>query len=448
MSTLSGTIDAGRHSPYGGLLAGGLAIVLGLATAIDPRMGALLAAMLVAPVLVWAPPVVPLSLLAVSLGLNIDVIVAPIHVSLPQLAGLALIGGVAIRQGTDRRAAGRWALAGGIFAIATLPSMLSPVVRSAAVSGVAQLIVAALILWAATHALARRETAYDLAVRLFVAGGLVSLVPAFAQVLFGIGPAEYAIGCVMRAYSTYAQPNSYGAYLSGVLPVAIALGMSRGRRAYVLAAIAIAAGIILTGSRGAWAGALGGLGIFMLITFRPRATTLLALAGGLLLVGAAVLLIPESFIVGRLDLTDWSSRQRLLVLLTAIDGIIRNPLTGYGPGAFESMLPAIARTGLVDDVRMPHNLFLHVWFELGLAALLVLLVLLAGYYRSALRAYRRSHDVVLAGLIGGVSSMLCASMFGTLFIRGIQEAFLFLVAMTAFAVVATNEAYPRVREST
>jgi O-antigen ligase len=153
-------------------------------------------------------------------------------------------------------------------------------------------------------------------------------------------------------------------------------------------------------------------------------------------------------IAGRLDLTDWSSRQRLLVLLTAIDGIIRNPLTGYGPGAFESMLPAIARTGLVDDVRMPHNLFLHVWFELGLAAPLVLLVLLAGYYRSALRAYRRSHDVVVAGLIGGVSSMLCASMFGTLFIRGIQEAFLFLVAMTAFAVVATNEAYPRVREST
>jgi O-antigen ligase len=96
---------------------------------------------------------------------------------------------------------------------------------------------------------------------------------------------------------------------------------------------------------------------------------------------------------------------------------------------------------------MPHNLFLHVWFELGLAALLVLIVLIAGYYRSALRAYRRSRDVVLAGVIGGVSSMLCASMFGTLFIRGIQEAFLFLVAMTACAVVATNETHVQVRES-
>jgi O-antigen ligase len=148
-----------------------------------------------------------------------------------------------------------------------------------------------------------------------------------------------------------------------------------------------------------------------------------------------------------LDFTDWSSQQRLLVLLTAIDGIARNPLTGYGSGAFENMLPAIARTGLVDDVRMPHNLFLHVWFELGLAALIVLFGLIVGYYRAALRAYRQSRDLLLAGLIGGVSSMLCASMFGTLFIRGIQEAFLVLIAMTACAVLATHRDPVPVREA-
>jgi O-antigen ligase len=83
---------------------------------------------------------------------------------------------------------------------------------------------------------------------------------------------------------------------------------------------------------------------------------------------------------------------------------------------------------------MPHNLFLHVWFELGLAALLVLVAVIGGYYRASIRALRRSRSVLLAGSIGAVSAMLGASMFGTLFIRGVQEEFVLLVAMTAAAV--------------
>lgn len=433
MSTLTGAIDPGRRGLTGAALAGALAIALGLATAIEPRTGVLLAMLLLMPVLVWAPTVVPLGLLALALGLNVDIVTVPVYVALPQFAGLALIGNVLLRA-TPRNQPGLWHEAGAVFAIATLPSLVSPLVPSAAVSGFAQLVLVALMLWAATRALLARTSNDDLLARLLVAGALISLVPAFTQVAFGIGPVEYTIGGTMRAYSTYSQPNSYGAYLAGALPIALALGLSGRRRHYLIAAAAITAGLVLTGSRGAWIGALAGLVVFFVLAFRPRASTVLALAGALLLMALAVLIVPRSFIAGRLDLTDWSSQQRLLVLLTAIDGILRNPVPGYGPGSFESLLPAIARSGLIDNVRMPHNLFLHVWLELGLAALLVLMAVIAGYYRASIRALRRSRSVLLAGSIGAVSAMLGASMFGTLFIRGIQEEFVLLVAMTAAAV--------------
>jgi O-antigen ligase len=434
MSTLTGAIDPGRRGLAGAALAGALAIALGLATAIEPRTGILLAMLLLMPVLVWAPTVVPLGLLALALGLNVDLVTAPVHVALPQFAGLALIGNVLLRVTPRNQRAGLWHEAGAVFAIATLPSLVSPLVPSAAVSGFAQLVLVALMLWAATRALLARTSNDDLLARLLVAGALISLVPAFTQVAFGIGPVEYTIGGVMRAYSTYRQPNSYGAYLAGALPIALALGLSGHRRHYLIAAAAIAAGLVLTGSRGAWIGALAGLLVFVVLAFRPRTSTVLALVGALLLMALAALIVPRSFIAGRLDLTDWSSQQRLLVLLTAIDGILRNPVLGYGPGSFENLLPAIARSGLVDDVRIPHNLFLHVWFELGLAALLVLVAVIGGYYRASIRALRRSRSVLLAGSIGAVSAMLGASMFGTLFIRGVQEEFVLLVAMTAAAV--------------
>jgi O-antigen ligase len=220
-------------------------------------------------------------------------------------------------------------------------------------------------------------------------------------------------------------------YLAGVLPLAAGLGLRPRRRGFLIAAAVIALGIALSGSRGAWAGAAIGMLALYAAVARLRASVI---AGGLF--GAAALvgfafLLPREWILGRFDLTDWSTQQRLLILLTAWDGITRSPLLGYGPGSFEAMLPGIARPGLLDDVATPHNVLLHIWFEHGLAALLCFTVLLAAYACTTLRAARRTRDPRLAGLFGGVLGMIAAAMFGTLFIRGVQETFILLIAITA-----------------
>jgi O-antigen ligase len=199
----------------------------------------------------------------------------------------------------------------------------------------------------------------------------------------------------------------------------------------LIAAAGIGLGIILSGSRGAWAGALAGLLMFFLVTFRPRPGQIIAAACGALALLGAVLLIPDGFILGRFDMTDWSTQQRLLILFTAWDGITRSPLLGWGPGSFEHMLPAIARRGLYDDVAMPHNIVLDIWFELGLLALICFITLCTACIAKAARAYRRTHDVRIAGLLAGIVAMIAAAMFGSLFIRGVQEMFILLIALIA-----------------
>jgi hypothetical protein len=52
-----------------------------------------------------------------------------------------------------------------------------------------------------------------------------------------------------------------------------------------------------------------------------------------------------------------------------------------------------------------------------------------------MRACRAFADIRLAGLIAGVTAMIAASMFGTLFIRGVQETFAVLIALTAATVI-------------
>jgi len=440
-------------------LAVGFSATLGFASAVEPRAAVLLVGAVIAPVLAWAEPRFALALLCIVLGINLDVITAPVHVSLPQLASLVLIASVALRRmaNADPRYAEEdaasqrhstrsrvWVAAGLIVIVASLPSLARAPSADASAGALLQLLEVALVLTAAVRAVASRRDSVDALFALLAAGALISLVPAVAQVVLDIGPATYRLGGVMRAYSTYGQPNTYGQYLVGVLPLAAALAARSRSVHWTAAAVAIGAGIVLTGSRGAWIAAATGLLVFYVVVARPRPGVIAAGLIGLGLACALIAFTPDTFVAGRLDLSDWSTQQRLLLLLSAWDGIVRSPILGHGPGSFGDLLPAVARHGLTDDITMPHNLLLHVWFEMGLLAIVVLLALLTAYYVTAVRAFRATRDLRIAALIAATTAMLTSAMFGSLLIRGIQELFVLLVAMTA-ALVAGGARPPRRR---
>jgi O-antigen ligase len=246
----------------------------------------------------------------------------------------------------------------------------------------------------------------------------------------------------MRAYSTFGQPNSYGHYLAGIVP--LSLGLLLHRRAYgVFFAIATVA-LLLTGSRGAIAATLlAVLVMVLLLQLRSRSRAIVGMSVSVAVAATAFALLPRAFFGNVLSLGDWSVQQRALALLTTWRGITSRPVLGFGAGSFKAVVSDIRVPGLVDDIEMPHNMLLDIWFEVGLLAILCFCALLFLYYRAVIRAYKRSGDGILLALLGAFTGLIAASMFGTLVVRGIGELLALIIGMTAGRIAWLKRAAPR-----
>ncbi len=419
-------------------------MALGGALALDVRLAGIATAVALAPVLVWSPPSLLLGLLAVGLGVNVDLVTAPVSVSLPQLIGLSLIAASLLRPGRGRGGErfarrGCWAIGGLLVLAGSSLSLIGAVSPAGAASGLLQLAVVATVMAVVSRELARTAVPVDSVLRLLLLGAAISLVVAAVQVILNVGPASYRTGGVMRAFSTYGQPNSYGLYLVGMVPLAL-VARSGGRASWALL-VSLLAGVVLTGSRGAWIATAAGLAVYGILRASPKPSTVLKGLAVLALIPLAVALLPRDFLAARVTLMDWSTQQRLLVLLVAWRGIVQSPITGYGAGSFGELLGKMAPSQLEDDVTMPHNLILEIWFELGLAAVLAFVTLMILYYGVAVRAYRRGRDIRIAAVVAAVTAMLVGSMFGSLFIRGVQETFVVLIALTGALVAARHRSH-------
>jgi hypothetical protein len=426
-----------RSSAVRAITATGIAIAIGAAAAIQPRLAIILCAALLVPLLVWTDPRIGFAWVAFSLGINVDVLDSPVHVSLPQLVALAVLAGVIVRWNSpaqSRRGPGLWGAAGLVFAIAAMPSLLRSVRLTTALVGILELFILGAVLAIAVRWMMRRPDTVNPVLSLLVAGAALTLVPALVQVTFGIGPAPFRAGGVMRAYATFSEPNTYGLYLAGVVPVALALTAHRRSLACAASAASIVLALGLTGSRGAWVGAIAGLAALGLVAFQWKLRAIVAVAACAVGIATLAWLLPRELIVARFDFGDWSVQQRLLVLLSALDGIAHSPVLGHGAGSFAAMLSSLGRLGLVDDVTMTHNLLLDVWFQFGLLPLVILVLFAIAYAIATGRAVRRARDLRLAGLFGGVTAMFAASMFGTFFVRGAQETLVLLIALSAALV--------------
>jgi len=221
-----------------------------------------------------------------------------------------------------------------------------------------------------------------------------------------------ALTTALPAFPVHIHPNSAATVAAGVLPLAVALALSTrrswGRALWWMGVAALAYGLLLAFSRGAFIALALTLLLALVTLVLPRRAALALLA--LIALGAAAALLVGGPALERA--LDWTySRYELYrnSLYLAKD----YAFTGVGLG--EPFAMVYSRFGLLIQVPFlihPHNLPLAVWMGQGLLGLAALAGLVATFYLFAAKVARRAKPRRLFhGAWLGVTATLIHGLF-------------------------------------
>jgi len=268
-----------------------------------------------------------------------------------------------------------------------------------------------------TRALAFDGSALPLALALCVLGGIIVLAGLFQ--MFGVLPHPWWDPPQFVA-ATFVNHNHFAALLEVVLPLGVALALSaplkpRQRFVVVVSCVMMAAGLVMSCSRGAWlsltlttVAGLAWAGFIRRKTLwssrRITALSLVAVAAVLGLAMAYPAL--RERLVSVLDASnDPSYRMRQLIWQGSWELAKVHPVIGHGLGSFGFEFPRYRPVGLYLLANAAHNDYLQLVTDLGLvglglAAWMALLILgrIVRLIRLSFTAWKRALGI--GGLIG------------------------------------------------
>ncbi|CAN5681092.1 hypothetical protein BH11ACT8_BH11ACT8_34430 [soil metagenome] len=226
-------------------------------------------------------------------------------------------------------------------------------------------------------------------------------------------------GGLLRSFSTFTQPFSFGLFITLVLLVCLPVAMADHRRprnlAFLVASPVLVLGMAASVVRGATLGLLAGLLVLMVWRFRGLFHALVPGALALLLVPASV--ITAYFSSSSLDerTTGWSTIIRIVA-----ERPLGNGIGTTGAAAAKSLELGADPAGLITtsgtELYLPDNLYIKTVLELGPLGLWVLLLLGATVISAAVAASRRTfgNDRALAqGIAASVVGAAAASTVST-----------------------------------
>jgi tetratricopeptide (TPR) repeat protein len=269
----------------------------------------------------------------------------------------------------------------------------------------------------------------------------------------------------MHLYSTFGNPNFVGGYLIGTVFLALALAAaSKARWARSLwcgFTLIMLAGIVETGSHGAWLGLAAGLAVVVMMVI-PK--------GGCRVAEADKRTGNRSILMSVVPIACW-----LLVLLTLtlaqraaaqLHGRIylwrfswpifwQHPILGSGWGTYqlfylEFQAKFLAThpeyVGYWTNNRLLHNDPLQVLLEAGLLGFAAFAWVLWGYAREVTRVWRQTANAwdrcAIAASAAGVTAILADSLFNYQF--AVPPTYILLFTFLAFpALLSGNVAQPR-----
>jgi O-antigen ligase len=240
----------------------------------------------------------------------------------------------------------------------------------------------------------------------------------------------------LRAYGTLPHPNVFGFVCAiGLLAAIFLASRSRHRRLALASVALLAAGLIVSFSRGAWIAAVVGLAV-MFSTAKgtrkalARALAVAAVTSALFLVAAPELFLTRLVATGRLEAM--SVETRVSSIADGLAVLAAHPLFGAGPGRAVAELAAL-QPGRVAWLYQPaHFLPLAVADEVGLLGLLALAVVFFAVVRFV---WCRGRNPLALGLLVAVAT---AGLFDHYFWTLWQGKLFFWLLVSLAAVVAQD----------
>lgn len=242
---------------------------------------------------------------------------------------------------------------------------------------------------------------------------------------------DYAINLVRptqywgRVGGTFICPNHFAGFMEMVIPFALAYilfsKIPAGRKILAgFAVVVMTLGLLLSVSRGGWAGFAVSLIFLFVMAARvrkvPVAVRIVPLV--VVLAGAAVVFLQSEKVRERFFTSfseeDSSYLKRLHVYLDTMSLVRDNFLFGTGPGTFELAYRKYRRPSVLLAIRYTHNDYLHTLSDYGIIGLAIVLSGIAAF-ASASRAtnnkLKRSLDKAVSyGLMGSVIAILVHSL--------------------------------------
>ncbi|MBW3614452.1 MAG: O-antigen ligase family protein [Actinobacteria bacterium] len=184
----------------------------------------------------------------------------------------------------------------------------------------------------------------------------------------------------LHVYALGMHKNWLGFMLSFGLVALVALAFEGERRSpivWLAAGLPITVGLLMSGSRGGWIGALAGTAVIVVLQRPLLGWPALSAAAAAI---ALLFLAAPGLTTERIDVStaDTSAGTRLRTWSSGVEAIRERPILGHGAGNFVAVIKD--RGSQVD----PNNLTLLAWAETGIFGLLFLAALFAGAFRLAL----------------------------------------------------------------
>jgi putative inorganic carbon (HCO3(-)) transporter len=309
-----------------------------------------------------------------------------------------------------------------------------------------------------------RDGNFELIVAGLIAAAVAQAIIGIYEFFGGSGVASLWMSDFQhfRAFGTFGQPNPFGAFMGFMLPLTLGLALGAAIEAYrayhdtsnkfpaliqslrpvilyLLSAVIIGAGLLVSWSRGAWIG-FGGAMVMLMIFAPPRrwigiTLVVLGLIGGLF--AAQIGLLPAS-VVSRLsdfsqDLTsiqdvrgqvisdaNYAVLERLAHWQAAIGMATDHPWLGIGFGSYETAYPRYQLMNWPYPLGHAHNYYLNLLAETGIIGLICYLVAWIAIFALTIRVLRRETGVrwgLALGLLGTWTHLTVHSFFDNLFVN-------------------------------